>query len=437
MTAFLPTDARYRTVPEAVIVEQMLTRGWIFEVSDGGRAVAEREARGALDRWVAMGLGYERSAAGERLFDSVEVINFDTWAGVLHGDPAWRRSVATVRRHVRELLAGAPDDSAPPPLAALGPRRFSVSFKREFDLAAVPVGARARLRLPRPLEDDALRDLTLTPFVEAGLEAEFASDAARIDVQIATPPERRAVAGFEAEFVAYPTLAGTAAAPLSAAERELYTRPGEGLVQVSPRIQALAEALAFGARDDNEAVDRFWRYLFDRLNRSAIHYDTVGRSAPLDGVLDGGRFDCQFGAALVAALCRARGIPARMVCGYWLYALAPAPHYWLEAWLPDRGWLPLDPASWELSDAGADARWRDYFTGAIDYRLKTQVLPRLFNGGGTVRLPASWRMLLRAEAGGLEVSYHDNDTGAVTLRDLISVRRPGAGETLAVPAAGE
>ena len=45
------------------------------------------------------------------------------------------------------------------------------------------------------------------------------------------------------------------------------------------------------------------------------------------------------------------------------------------------------------SAGGRDAEWRDIFTGAIDYRMKTEVLPRVFTGLSTIRLPPAWRMM--------------------------------------------
>ncbi|MEM9290284.1 MAG: transglutaminase-like domain-containing protein [Acidobacteriota bacterium] len=56
--------------------------------------------------------------------------------------------------------------------------------------------------------------------------------------------------------------------------------------------------------------------------------------------------DCTENAVLLAALLRARGIPARLVVGL-VAAGDPAkrlsPHAWVEAWVAD-GWLPLDAA---------------------------------------------------------------------------------------------
>jgi hypothetical protein len=240
---------------------------------------------------------------------------------------------------------------------------------------------------------------------------------------VAAPASGRARVGYRADFVALPAAARVSSTPLSPADRDLYTRPNEGLIQVTPRVRAVAEELAGDERDDWAAVRRIWRELPARVTSGALHYDQLGR-APLDWVLDNGWIDCQLGSALIAGLCRARGIPARLASGYLLYPHVPTQHYWLEIWTPDRGWSPLDRYSWSMS-AGQDGNWRDYLLGGVDYRMKTELLPRLFNGGGAARLPPSWRQLMRLTSGGVETSYQDAWTGALVYRDSVVLKHPG------------
>lgn len=55
---------------------------------------------------------------------------------------------------------------------------------------------------------------------------------------------------------------------------------------------------------------------------------------------------CQDLAHVSIALCRLRGIPARYVSGWLHYAGANGPgesHAWIEAHVPDEGWIPFDP----------------------------------------------------------------------------------------------
>jgi hypothetical protein len=99
----------------------------------------------------------------------------------------------------------------------------------------------------------------------------------------------------------------------------------------------------------------------------------------------------------------------------------PYDHYWVEAWIDGRGWTPVDTLSWYFSHGGRDPTWRDYYLGQIDYRMKTECLPHLFNGPGSIRFPAAWNRLLRLSDEGLECSFHAADTGALIYRDQVAV----------------
>ena len=138
-----------------------------------------------------------------------------------------------------------------------------------------------------------------------------------------------------------------------------------------------------------------------------VRYDQVDSAAPGDWVLDTGWYDCQLGSSLFVSLCRARGIPARLMSGHMLYKLAPGFHYWAEVWKEDSGWLPFDFLSWDLSEAGRDEVWRDRFAGNIDYRMVTQCLPLAFTGPMSVRFPPAWHLVNAPAAGGMTIRFSD------------------------------
>ena len=85
------------------------------------------------------------------------------------------------------------------------------------------------------------------------------------------------------------------------------------LIRISPRIRTLAAELAGSAQGPWATVQRFWDFILDQLISGIMHYDQLDVPYPADQVLDAGWFDCQLGSALLAALCRARRIPARLV----------------------------------------------------------------------------------------------------------------------------
>src|SRR5262249_23685572 len=68
-----------------------------------------------------------------------------------------------------------------------------------------------------------------------------------------------------------------------------------------------------------------------------LGYDTG--DAPyesVDEILDRGKAFCLGWAEFCIALCRASGIPARLVAGH-------ANHAWLEIYINGVGWLPIEP----------------------------------------------------------------------------------------------
>jgi hypothetical protein len=200
----------------------------------------------------------------------------------------------------------------------------------------------------------------------------------------------------------------------------LYLRPREGLIVVSERISALAHSLAAPGTPSIEAVRAFWDYLNRELICGTLHYDQVDAASPCDWVLDSGWFDCQMGSALLVSLCRARGIPARMIGGRVLYQLAPTNHYWAEVWIENRGWTPFDFLSWDLSEGSRDPQWRDHFFGKLDCRMTTERLPREFTGALGLPVPRQWSLLQFARDGGVEVSFLD-ENGAPIYSDTVRV----------------
>ncbi len=402
----VPAD-RYRTVPQAQIIEMQLLSDWAFEVAAGGRADAVAATEVALENWIALGLGYRRDGDGQRLFDPAEVTNLMTWAGHHGRDPFWAEHYVTTGQALaldRRITASA--------------ARLRVGLRRSFDLRSVASGTMVQLRLPLPLPGPYASDIAVTPVVAPSLSAEVVQDRGRMIVRLAAPPGGAVVIGADLAFRAHcPPPAPTALTP---AERALYCHPVEGCVRVSPRVRALADELAGTVTDPLAALRAFWHHMMRTLCCGVVHYDQVDAAAACDWVLDSGWFDCQLGSALLVALCRARGIPARLVSGYLLYPLAPTNHYWAEAWIDGQGWLPFDLMAWTLSRGGRDPAWRDRFFGALELRLLTQLLPLTFTGPMSVRFPPAWHMVQTGFEGGTSIAFSALD-GTLIYRDSVCV----------------
>lgn len=416
-------DPRYRTVDEADIVEDFLCAGWAYEMRADGRGPASREAGEALEHVVGLGLPFEVTGDGRRRFDPGEVGNLITLLGMQEVTNLWEaRFIATARKFVRELHGQAVTPHPPRP-SSLPPQRFSVTFRREFNLQHLPPGSCVRLRVPLPLEDEALRDLMLQDVVAPELASNIMTSAGRLDGRFRVPECGTLAIAWTASFTAYPTYPTSPPAPLTPSEVELYTRASEHLVRITPRIRELADSLAGSSRDPTTVVRRFWHFILDSLKIGFIHYNEIDPYRPTDWALENGWYDCLIGSSLLVALCRARGVAARLVSGYMLYPPYPGYHYWAEFWDEARGWVPVDAVAANLSAAGRDADWRDYFFGEIDYRMKTECLPRLFTGHPTVVFPALWHLRCRVRDTDVEMGIFDTGSGAPVYRDQVLVER--------------
>ena len=235
-------------------------------------------------------------------------------------------------------------------------------------------------------------------YVATGRRLLAEGDGAR-PPRLATLPPRRITIGARASCTA---LAG---APESDdAPDPIWLAAREGPIVVTPRVRALAERLAAGHADPAQTVHAFHDHLLDRFTCGVVHYDRIGARPATDWVLETRWYDCRLGAALLAALCRARGIPARLVGGYLLWR-TPTEHFWVEVYLPERGWTAFDLLSWDLSAGGTDREWRSVFADAVGYRARTQVLPRIFTGAAGGATAPAWHRLVRATGSGTETRY--------------------------------
>lgn len=416
-----PSAPRYRTMDEARILRLLLLSGWAFEVRCHGTRPYLGAASDALERLISLGLPFRPAAGRARLFDPVEVVNFVKWTGLSDQDAFWReRFVATGRRLVREARSAAPTGGA---LANLsGPRRFTILLRRRINLATQRPGAPLRLRLPLPVENAALHDLRTEAWHSGATDLALSILPGRVEARGAWAGEGEIVLTARCSFTARMTGPPTSTSLLDVAERSLFLQPDEGMIRVTERVRSVADHLAGGCRDPWQTVERFRRFMFECLACGMVHYDEIRAArAATDWVLEEGWFDCHVGSALLAALCRARGLPARLSGGYLLYEVAPTQHYWVDVWMDDRGWTPFDLLAWDLSTAGQDSRWRDVFAGHLDHRMLTQRMPRIFTGPMSVRLPPAWHMVSQITEDGAATEFSDIASGTFIYEDALSV----------------
>jgi hypothetical protein len=136
--------------------------------------------------------------------------------------------------------------------------------------------------------------------------------------------------------------------PMSQLARSAYAPPAKGerlesepLIETDhPEISALARRLI----EDREGAYDQMEALYHHVAADVDNDPNVGAMA-LGAVdcLQAGRGDSRAKSRLLVALCRNRGIPARLVTGLTLTkGHEQSPHVWAEAWVHDH-WRPLCP----------------------------------------------------------------------------------------------
>lgn len=122
-----------------------------------------------------------------------------------------------------------------------------------------------------------------------------------------------------------------------------FTLPELHIESANPQIVALASSLSEGKETACQQMRAFYDYIGDELVYS-YNGDNWGAQAALGPM----GADCTEYASLLVALSRAQGIPARYFEGL-LYlendtkSLARLEHAWADVYLPDIGWVALDP----------------------------------------------------------------------------------------------
>jgi hypothetical protein len=177
--------------------------------------------------------------------------------------------------------------------------------------------------------------------------------------------------------------------------------------------------LAAGTSDLGQMARALYDHLIAGFRCGVAPYDRLPPANAGDWVLATGWYDCRLAAALFVALCRARGIPARLLGGYLLWRV-PTEHFWAEAAI-DGNWVPFDFLGWDLSAGGADPDWAKVFAGATDYRLTTQRHPDIFTGAPGVALPTTWHRLIRLTGAGAETRLVSVADGRAALTEEVAV----------------
>ena len=136
-----------------------------------------------------------------------------------------------------------------------------------------------------------------------------------------------------------------------------YTRPENKIQTKDPAIAAIAEKLRGKDRPPFEIARAAYDWVLEHVEYRLI--DGFGGAAYC---LSNGHGECGDYSALFVALCRAAGVPARPVSGFWANK-KNGWHCWAQFMLPSGDWVPVDCSL-------GDQSWlnRTYHFGAMDNR---------------------------------------------------------------------
>ncbi|MBU1670063.1 MAG: transglutaminase-like domain-containing protein [Actinobacteria bacterium] len=130
-----------------------------------------------------------------------------------------------------------------------------------------------------------------------------------------------------------------------------YTR-SYGNIYISDEIRATAKKVAGGEKNPYLAAKKLYDYILKEIRYSYMPHMAAWPRGERESVYVHRmkRGDCGAQAMYFSALCRSLGIPARTTGGWQLFTGNFAGHFWAEFFLPNYGWLPVDPTAADISD---------------------------------------------------------------------------------------
>ncbi|MBN2026516.1 MAG: transglutaminase domain-containing protein [Actinobacteria bacterium] len=159
----------------------------------------------------------------------------------------------------------------------------------------------------------------------------------------------------------------------SALYRE-YTASG-GNILVTEDIEETAREVVGDETNPYLAAMKLNDYVVDNITYSFVPHSALWPRGVAESVYvhENRHGDCGAQSMYFSSLCRAVGIPARTTGGWQLFTGNFAGHFWAEFYLPDYGWVPVDPTAAEIVDyipGLSDVErqdFKDFFFGNQDH----------------------------------------------------------------------
>lgn len=124
------------------------------------------------------------------------------------------------------------------------------------------------------------------------------------------------------------------------------------------RVKKIVQEVVGEERRVSEIIKRLNEYVITRL----VYGNPIEGLYSSKDALEKEKVDCGGFDTLLAALCIAAGIPARIISGFWAGYDKNDMHAWLEIMLPNGEWIPADPSVEHLARRGRTKK-----TGALGF----------------------------------------------------------------------
>jgi len=286
------------------------------------------------------------------------------------------------------------------------PRPFNVTyiFELEPDPASIDRAKDLKLWLPLPREWDSQKSVkivSIDPPPDGTYEdPEFGNRMAFWDFgqgpekAVYTAAVKFRLEAYDVQVEVDPAKVGTY--DRSSPEYALYTR-SEHTICLTPKIQELAKEAIGDEKNPYLQARRIARYVYKKVHFKVLDFER-GRGIqclldyPVKDAKTGEEYyegACNQRSAMIVALCRAVGIPARCVSGFcgwtpwrelkprWDFETRLAPgglagaqdfgqlgsHVWTEFYIPNYGWIPEDNGSTPFHRRTVKAKGRDIKIG--------------------------------------------------------------------------
>lgn len=225
----------------------------------------------------------------------------------------------------------------------------TVEFDLKYDFSVPGETERIEFRLVVPQTIESRQNI-LSVSYSPGPSRVFEANGNRYAEFVFANPGRHAnvVMTVKAELLKYDLLTARLNRRTAYAQREPlegFLRSERYIEKDHPEIQQIAEDIE--GETEIDIVKNIYDYVLDTMEYTALSRTELGAVKAAQS----GKGDCTEYSDLFVALCRAKGIPARVASGYTVgFGSTSTRHNWVEVYLSEFGWVPFDPSAGDVEN---------------------------------------------------------------------------------------